>query len=69
MATERVTERSDGRTNERIVEREEGTTYVDRGGSNIGGVILGIARAVSGDAAVVATPERTPAPRKLFAWR
>ncbi len=31
--------------------------------------ILGIARAVAGDAAVVAAPERTPAPRKLFAWR
>ena len=31
--------------------------------------ILAIARAVAGDAAVVATPERAPAPRKLFAWR
>jgi pilus assembly protein CpaE len=31
--------------------------------------ILAIARAVAGDAAVVATPDRTPAPRKLFAWR
>ncbi|MCY7419286.1 MAG: response regulator [Chloroflexi bacterium] len=31
--------------------------------------VLSIARAVAGDAAVVATPERAPAPRKLFAWR
>jgi pilus assembly protein CpaE len=31
--------------------------------------ILAIARAVAGDAAVVATPDRAPAPRKLFAWR
>jgi hypothetical protein len=44
MATERVTERSDGLTNERVVERDAGgTTYVDRGGSGVGGVIIGIA--------------------------
>jgi hypothetical protein len=45
MATERVTERSDGLTSERVVERDHGgtTTYVDRGGSGIGGVIIGIA--------------------------
>jgi hypothetical protein len=41
MATERVTERPDGAT-ERVVERG-GTTYVDRGGSGLGGVIIGIA--------------------------
>jgi hypothetical protein len=44
MATERVTERNDGRTTERVVERDGGgTTYVDRGGSGMGGVIIGIA--------------------------
>jgi len=44
MATERVTERSDGLTSERVVERDGGgTTYVDRGGSGMGGVIIGIA--------------------------
>jgi hypothetical protein len=44
MATERVTERTDGLTNERVVERDGGgTTYVDRGGSGMGGVIIGIA--------------------------
>jgi hypothetical protein len=45
MATERVTERSDGLTNERVVERDGGgTTYVDRGGgSGIGAVIIGVA--------------------------
>ncbi|MGA0607543.1 hypothetical protein ACO2Q0_16250 [Phenylobacterium sp. VNQ135] len=44
MATERVTERSDGLTNERVVERDGGgTTYVERGGSGMGGVIIGIA--------------------------
>jgi len=44
MATERMTERSDGSTRERVVERDGGgTTYVDRGGSGIGGVIIGIA--------------------------
>jgi pilus assembly protein CpaE len=31
--------------------------------------VLAIARAIAGDAAVVATPERAQAPRKLFAWR
>ncbi len=44
MATERVTERNDGMTTERVVERDAGgTTYVDRGGSGVGGVIIGIA--------------------------
>ena len=44
MATERVTERSDGMTNQRVVERDGGgTTYVDRGGSGFAGVIIGIA--------------------------
>lgn len=44
MATERVTERTDGLTSERVVEREGGsTTYVDRGGSGIGGVMIGLA--------------------------
>jgi lipid-binding SYLF domain-containing protein len=42
MATERVTERPDGST-ERVVERENSPTYVDRGGSGVGGVIIGIA--------------------------
>jgi len=42
MATERVTERPDG-TTERVVERDSGATYVDRGGSGVGGVIIGIA--------------------------
>lgn len=42
MATERVTEHPDGST-ERVVERDGGTTYVDRGGSGVGGVIIGIA--------------------------
>jgi hypothetical protein len=44
MATERVTERSDGLTSERTVERGGGTTYVEKsGGSGVGGVIIGIA--------------------------
>jgi hypothetical protein len=46
MATERVTERNDGRTTERVIERDMGgggTTYVDKGGSGMGGVIVGIA--------------------------
>jgi hypothetical protein len=44
MATERVTERSDGLIHERVVERDAGgTTYVDKGGSGIGGIIVGIA--------------------------
>jgi hypothetical protein len=42
MATERVTERPDG-TTERVVERDGGPTYVDRGGGGFGGVIIGIA--------------------------
>ncbi|MCR5874807.1 hypothetical protein LRS10_11890 [Phenylobacterium sp. J426] len=45
MATERVTETSDGLTRERVIERDAGggTTYVERGGSGMGGVIIGIA--------------------------
>lgn len=44
MAIERVTERSDGLTTERVVERDGGgTTYVDRSGSGIGGVLIGLA--------------------------
>jgi hypothetical protein len=44
MATEKVTTRSDGVTSERTVERDGGgTTYVDRGGSGIGGLVIGIA--------------------------
>lgn len=44
MATERVTERSDGLTSERVIERDAGgTTYVDKGGSGLGGIIVGIA--------------------------
>lgn len=44
MATERVTERSDGLTHERVIERDAGgTTYVDRGGGGMGGVLIGIA--------------------------
>jgi hypothetical protein len=44
MATERMTERNDGLTKERVVERDGGgTTYVDKGGSGIGGVVIGIA--------------------------
>ncbi|HEY9217856.1 MAG TPA: hypothetical protein VIO94_07405 [Phenylobacterium sp.] len=45
MATERVTERTDGLTAERTVERNEagGTTYVERSGGGMGGVIIGIA--------------------------
>ena len=48
MATERVTERSDGLTNERVVERDAGgTTYVDKGGSGLGGIIIGIGLVMS----------------------
>ena len=45
MATERVTERSDGVTSERVIERDAGgaTTYVDKGGSGMGAVLIGIA--------------------------
>ncbi|WP_334162217.1 hypothetical protein [Phenylobacterium sp.] len=43
MATERVTEHPDG-TTERVIDRDSGgTTYVERGGSGVGGVIIGIA--------------------------
>ncbi|HEX3701350.1 MAG TPA: hypothetical protein VHV27_11840 [Phenylobacterium sp.] len=41
MATERVTERPDG-TRERVIERDSDRS-VDRGGSGVGGVIIGIA--------------------------
>jgi hypothetical protein len=42
--SERVTTKSDGVTTERVVERDGGgTTYVDRGGSGIGSVLIGIA--------------------------
>ena len=44
MATERVTERSDGITRERVVERDAGgTTYVEKRGSGMGGILIGIA--------------------------
>lgn len=44
MATERVTTRSDGVTSERTVERDGGgTTYVDRGGSGMGALVISIA--------------------------
>jgi hypothetical protein len=44
MATERVTERSDGATKERVVERDSGgTTYVEPGGSGMAGLVIGIA--------------------------
>jgi len=39
MTTERVTERSDGVTSERTVERDHGTTVVERRGSGIGGIL------------------------------
>ncbi|HEX7886159.1 MAG TPA: hypothetical protein VF474_09295 [Phenylobacterium sp.] len=53
MATERVTETSDGVTRERVIERDVGgTTYVDKGGSGVGGVLIGIAVLVM--AAIVA---------------
>jgi hypothetical protein len=42
--SERVTTKSDGVTTERVVERDGGgTTYVDRGGSGLGSVLIGIA--------------------------
>lgn len=45
MATERVTETGDGVTRERVIERDVGggATYVDKGGSGVGGVLIGIA--------------------------
>ncbi|HEY0435168.1 MAG TPA: hypothetical protein VGC92_00910 [Phenylobacterium sp.] len=44
MATERVTTRDDGVTTERVVERDGGgTTYVDRGGPGIAGILIGLA--------------------------
>ncbi len=44
MASERVTTRTDGATTERVVERDlGGTTYVDKGSSNVGGILIGIA--------------------------
>ena len=42
MATERVTERPDG-TTERVVETGGGTTVIEKGGSGMTGVIIGIA--------------------------
>lgn len=41
MATERVTERTDGATKERVVERNEtsGTTVVERGGGGVGALV------------------------------
>lgn len=42
MAIERTTEHADG-SRETVVERDGGTTYVDKGGSGVGGVIIGIA--------------------------
>lgn len=41
MAIERITETTDAPVRERVVER--GTTYVDRGGGGVGGVIIGVA--------------------------
>ena len=45
MATERVTERSDGVTAERTVERQEtgGATVVERRGGGLGGVLAAVA--------------------------
>ena len=44
MAIERVTERNDGVTSERVIERDNGgTTYVERKGGGVGGVIIGVA--------------------------
>jgi hypothetical protein len=43
MAIERVTERDDGVIRERVIERDAGTTYVDRGGSGLGSIIIGLA--------------------------
>lgn len=43
MATERVTERSDGVTSERVVERGGGGTTVVEHRGGMGGVIIGIA--------------------------
>ena len=45
MATERVTERSDGVTAERTVERQDtgGTTVVERRGGGLGGVLALVA--------------------------
>jgi hypothetical protein len=45
MAIERVTERSDGQTTERVVERDVGggTTFVEKGGSGFGGIMVGVA--------------------------
>ena len=44
MAIERVTERSDGVTQERVIERDAGgTTYVEKGGSGVGAILIGVA--------------------------
>ncbi len=42
MATERITERPDGST-ERVIDHGGGTTVVEKSGSGMGGVIIGIA--------------------------
>lgn len=47
MATERVTERSDGVTNERVVERDAGTRVVERRGGGGMGLILGLVALVA----------------------
>jgi aspartyl aminopeptidase len=45
MAIERVTERSDGQTTERVIERDVGggTTIVEKSGSGFGGIMVGVA--------------------------
>ena len=45
MATERVTERNDGVTSERTVERQDtgGTTVVERRGGGLGGILALVA--------------------------
>ena len=43
MATERVTERSDGLITSASSSATPAATYVDKGGSGIGGIIVGIA--------------------------
>jgi hypothetical protein len=42
MATERVTERSDGTASERVVERQEPATVVERRGGGGAGTILAV---------------------------
>lgn len=44
MTTERITERKDGETTERVVERDMGgATTVVQGGPGIGGILIGVA--------------------------